>query len=190
MFDNSKMFKLNKTTHMMILMTFTIVFVVVYIYYVIRDVKKIHGDVKKQSVEITGLASEIQEIKSVVSGMLASPPPLQMMPMPVPVPMPTPAPVKVPVAVAVAVAVEKDEDEEEDVASVATDDIKKLVEDEEEPEAEAGEEADTEVASADAFTEEQLKKLKLDEIKEICKNLGVNAKGNRDVLIARILEHK
>ena len=182
------MFKLNKTTHMMILMTFTIVFVVVYIYYVIRDVKKIHGDVKKQSVEITGLASEIQEIKSVVSGMLASPPPLQMMPMPVP--MPAPAPVKVPVAVAVAVAVEKDEDEEEDVASVATDDIKKLVEDEEEPEAEAGEEADTEVTSPDAFTEEQLKKLKLDEIKEVCKKFGLNAKGNRDVLIARILEHK
>lgn len=182
------MFKLNKATHMLILMTFTIVFVVVYLYYMIRDVKKIYTEVKTHSTDIANLkslASEVQELKSLVAGITASPHPaiteamfLQQF-----VPVPPPAP-KQP-----EVVVSEKEEVEDDIESVTTEDIKKLVEDDEEAKEQAQEPQPEQVITEPVtLTEESLKKMKMDEIKEICKQKGISIKGTRESLVAKILQ--
>lgn len=184
------MFKLNKATHMLILMTFTIVFVVVYLYYMIRDVKKIYAEVKTHTTELANLkslAAEVQEIKTVVSGLASSPPPaiteamfLQQF---IPQPPPAPPSVKPDVVISEKAVVD------DDIESVATDDIKKLVEDDEEPEVHDNDEIIKADLKQDApFTEDSLKKMKMDEIKEICKKQGITIKGTRESLIAKILQ--
>lgn len=55
--------KINTTTHLTILFTFAIIFVVIYLYYTIIDVRKISLDVKKLSQDIAKLNNELTEIK-------------------------------------------------------------------------------------------------------------------------------
>lgn len=55
--------KINTTTHLTILFTFAIIFVVIYLYYTIIDVRKISLDIKKLSQDITKLNNELTEIK-------------------------------------------------------------------------------------------------------------------------------
>lgn len=183
------MFKLNKATHMLILMTFTIVFVVVYMYYMIKDVKKIYAEVKAQGTEIANLkslASEVQEVKGLVSGLLSTPPPMvtEAMFMQQFMPMPAPAPQSNNIKPVVVEEAPKDDD----VDSVATEDIKKLVEDDEEAQ-ETATEAIPQVENV-VPDEESLKKMKLDDIKEVCKKMGISTKGTRDSLVSKILEAK
>lgn len=54
------MFKIDKNTHLMILFTFALIFLVVYLYYTIVDVRKIQREVKS-------LADEVATIKGRVS---------------------------------------------------------------------------------------------------------------------------
>lgn len=181
------MFKLNKATHMLILMTFTIVFIVVYMYYMIRDVKKIYADVKKQGQEVVALQSQVQELKNAVANVSNSlvPHPIMheavfMSPMAFPQQQAAPVP--------------EVDVQEEDAESVATEDIKKLVEDGDAPEEEVV--ADVPVPAVaptvtedEVYTEESLKKLKFEEIKDICKKLNITVKGSKESLIAKIIEH-
>lgn len=202
------MFKLNKATHMMILMTFTIVFVVVYMYYMISDVKKMYVEVKKHGQEIVALqklSGEVQEIKNVVSsfGSLGSSaamvaeamfmpsylppthienpmsgsscPPItvkQTSPAPPPPPPQAPLPSSQPDDVNVASV------EDDDVDSVATEDIKKLVED-------CGDDEEKPALPS----EEEVKKMKFEDIRDLCKKHTISTKGTKDVLIARFIEY-
>jgi hypothetical protein len=49
------MFKIDKSTHMMIMFTFAIVFVVVYLYFTITDVRKMQRDMVRLSEEVLNL---------------------------------------------------------------------------------------------------------------------------------------
>jgi hypothetical protein len=53
------MFKLDKNTHIMILFTFAIIFVVVYLYYTILDVRKLQKELKKSGDELAEAKSKI-----------------------------------------------------------------------------------------------------------------------------------
>jgi hypothetical protein len=53
-----KMFKLDKNTHMMVLFTFSLIFIVVYLYYTITDVRKMQKEVKRLSDELLKLQKE------------------------------------------------------------------------------------------------------------------------------------
>lgn len=55
--------KINTTTHLTILFTFAIIFVVIYLYYTIIDVHKNSLDIKKLSQDITKLNNELTEMK-------------------------------------------------------------------------------------------------------------------------------
>lgn len=63
------MLKINKTTHIMILSVFAIVFIVVYLYYTINDVKKLSAEVKKNSADITKLTQDIQNAMTVITNL-------------------------------------------------------------------------------------------------------------------------
>ena len=63
MFKIIKQMKINTSTHLTILFTFAIIFVVIYLYYTIMDVRKISLDIKKLSQDITKLNNELTEIK-------------------------------------------------------------------------------------------------------------------------------
>lgn len=187
------MFKLNKSTHMLILMTFTIVFVVVYMYYMIRDVKKIYAEVNKHGQDIASLqkvSNEIQEIKNVIASLsaptLMTAEPIFMPPFP-PQPIhPSETHCQIPSAAPVATVKEtepKEDTHEDDIASTTTEDIKKLVEgvdDADEPSVEE---------QVNQLTEEQVKKMKFEEIKDLCKKFNISTKGTKESLAAKILEH-
>lgn len=49
------MFKIDKSTHLLILFTFAIIFVVVYLYYTIIDVRKIQKELKTLSEDVLAL---------------------------------------------------------------------------------------------------------------------------------------
>ena len=53
------MLKLNKGLHFNILTIFAIVFVCVYLYYTISDLKKVAVEVKKHSQDITNIATSL-----------------------------------------------------------------------------------------------------------------------------------
>jgi len=63
MFKIIKQMKINTSTHLTILFTFAIIFVVIYLYYTIIDVRKISLDIKKLSQDITKLNNELTEMK-------------------------------------------------------------------------------------------------------------------------------
>ena len=205
------MFKLNKSTHMLILMTFTIVFVVVYMYYTIKDVKKMYTEVKKHEQDIQNLQKldgDIKEIKNVLSMIMGSGPVPDQIIMPhnaTAVHYAPPPPQQHATSKQCNVPPPPPDSQMADDASIATEDIKKLVDDDdlidEEPElvpqddpkcATTVQESpnDMQVQSADDYTEEQLKKMKFDDLKDIAKKKNISIKGTRESLITRIMTEK
>jgi len=190
---------------MMILMTFTLVFVVVYMYYTIKDVKRIYGEVKKNTQDIQALQSLTNDVKNMKGtiemmnqGMLAQSQfnvcsiPFPDMSQQVFVPPPPPQHVS---------------DIKDDAESVATEDIKKLVRDDDDDDEneeigvvdDVGDIGDivnetagvvVEPVQTQVISEESLKKLKFEELKDVCKKMGISIKGTREALISRILTEK
>lgn len=56
--------KFNKLTHLSIIVVFAIVFIVIYLYYTISDVKKIHNEVQKLSKDLETMNHSIASIMS------------------------------------------------------------------------------------------------------------------------------
>ena len=56
------MFKINKSVHVMILLTFAIIFIVIYMYYTINDVKKLGLEMKKNSQDIQNIVSTLNNL--------------------------------------------------------------------------------------------------------------------------------
>lgn len=209
------MAKLNKTTHLMILFTFAIVFVVIYLYYTISDVKKMNSDVKKLVLDVAKLNQDVQNILAIMPKIPMTASNLQI---------PTPSqqsqshgqPQQVPPKVQQVTVqpnvqitsqqkqpilpIVDESDEEDDVSSVDTDELKKIINDadgvpgdvleqkEAEPPIQEYEQDITEELSAktEIFSEEDLKKLKYDEIKDLCRTRGISTRGTKEQLIAKL----
>lgn len=71
---SKKVMKFNKFTHLSIIVVLAIVFIVVYLYYTISDVKKIHSEVSKLTDDITKMNANISNITSTLTVMLAPQP--------------------------------------------------------------------------------------------------------------------
>lgn len=71
---SKKGMKFNKLTHLSIIVVLAIVFIVVYLYYTISDVKKIHNEVSKLTNDITQMNASISNITSTLSAMLVPQP--------------------------------------------------------------------------------------------------------------------
>jgi hypothetical protein len=180
------MFKLNKYLHMLILMTFTIVFIVVYLYYIVRDMKRMYQDFKKQAADVHTLQATVSEIKSAMEMVMYG---------------------AAPAAAAAAIAVTATEAAQvtpspttnhisnDDTESVESEDIRKLVEDGDDAEEDVPAQAPTAIEEEVAADEHPLTKdavmsMKLDQLKEVCKKNNLSAKGSRETLITRILTEK
>lgn len=71
---SKKGMKFNKLTHLSIIVVLAIVFIVVYLYYTISDVKKIHNEVSKLTADISKMNASISNITNTLTAMLAPQP--------------------------------------------------------------------------------------------------------------------
>lgn len=71
-FKSKKAMKFNKLTHLTVVVVLAITFIVVYLYYTIRDVKKIHSEVQKLTTHITDMNNSIANITSTIIPLLKS----------------------------------------------------------------------------------------------------------------------
>jgi outer membrane murein-binding lipoprotein Lpp len=202
------MIKLNKTTHLMILFTFAVVFVVVYLYYTINDVKRLNTEVKKLSTDVAKLSQDLTNIVSTMSNfnkdvmdmkagnvnnLLVKQQPQQTAPASAPQPVPAPAKQSI---------VDDIDSEDDDDSSVTTEELKKIIvendddttsekddvtaEDEAPQSVLAPEPESQQQQSASTVNVDDLKKMKYDDLKELCKSKGVSTKGNKDQIITRL----
>ena len=65
--------KFNKLTHISIITLFAIIFIVVYLYYTISDVKRIHKEVNKLSIDIQKIDASIASMKASIVSVLNVP---------------------------------------------------------------------------------------------------------------------
>lgn len=181
------MLKLNKSIHFNILCIFAIVFVCVYLYYTITDVKKIAVEVKKHGQDITNIVTslatitkELGELKKKAVACSAASNICQVKPV---------------ITAQEVVETIQEESEPDDDDSVATEEVKHLLSDI--PDDEGNDDTAPDVLEEEFLEEtsakdyksmsvEELKHEKYDNLKEYCKNNNINAKGTKDVLIQRI----
>ena len=185
------MLKIDKTTHMMILFTFGLVFVSVYLYYTIIDVRRVQTEMKKlveeNEVRKAATSKEIEALSNAIMQLSVKAPQ-------------TKAASEVcevkhdRVQVVEMIPVEKTLDKDDD--SVITDDIRKSLDcdtddDNVDVEIEAildsdpegKKKSDTEMSIA------RLQAMKYEELRDLCKDLGISYKGVKDVLYKRLHDH-
>lgn len=199
------MFKLDKNTHMMILFTFALVFIVIYLYYTITDVRKMQRDIARLTSEVSALTNKGPS-NVPVSVSAPSPAPTSGQVPRASAPPPTPVvQIKECKPVAESKTVVPVEEDAMSDSSVTTEDIKATldsVDAELELEQELELDTDTVVEAKgdiDAILEEDeavivepfndLHKMKFDDIKELCRSKGIKIQGSKDVLIKRLIEH-
>jgi CCR4-NOT transcriptional regulation complex NOT5 subunit len=188
--------KLNKLTHFMIIVFFAVTFIVVYLYYTIKDVKKISTEVQKLSKDVLTLSQSISSITSTLltqAPMCYAPPSTNGV-----VETVTGSP-----TIQVTVQAEGVDDE---ASSETADDLHKIIEtiddeaqdtkdnvdilqlaeptDGESPSATTAEAHQESDSRLDAKT---LKNMPYEAIKKYCKEHGIDAKGTKEVLIGKIL---
>ncbi len=193
--------KFNKLTHFMIIVFLAVTFIVVYLYYTIKDVKKISTEVQKLSKEVLALSQSISSITTT----LINQAPVCYAPIATGVSVPQTVPVTSNIQVTVQDGTIND-DESDDV-----DDLHQIIEtiDDENTQAPNGttdnvdisqlNTEDEHVASQSSSTEQELtktttkldakdlKSLSYETLKKYCKDNGIDAKGNKETLISKIL---
>jgi hypothetical protein len=195
----------------MILFTFAVVFVVVYLYYTINDVKKLNAEVKKLSADVVKMNQYMQNIISTVSAFnkdvwdLKAGVPSNVNNLLVKTQTaPTPSTVATSAAAAPTMVdnqstkkqsvideIDLDSDDD-DNTSVNTEELKKIINENDHSDDEDTEQAveaivDKKVDVVEqADTTDDLKKKKYDDLKELCKTKGLSTKGSKDQLIARL----
>ncbi len=175
------MLKLNKSIHFNILCIFAIVFVCVYLYYTITDVKKIAVEVKKHGQDITNIITSLATITKELGDLKKKAAVCS-----------TSGVCKIAPVVTAQEVVEHEV--QEDNESVNTDEVKNLLSDIPDDEGNVDDPQDvleeelesTTVKDYKSMSVEELKLEKYDDIKEYCKTNSINAKGTKDVLIQRI----
>lgn len=210
------MFKIDKNTHMLILFTFALIFVVVYLYYTIIDVRKMQKEIKRLNDEIVALRKSPSPPQPIVSH-----PQVTTEQVPVKATKSKSESIQVPIVEITQTdsQVEKKNMSElldtvlDDADSVVTDEIRDTLnctDDEEEVV------ANPEVTSLNATSQEvqdilkeipedvndiiddiekrekvdinELVNMKYDDLKDLCKKHNLTQKGTKEVLIKRLAE--
>jgi hypothetical protein len=186
------MFKIDKTTHLAILFTFALAFVVIYLYYTISDVRKVQLELKKVQDEVVGLQKLVTTLNTVkqecVVAPVAIPPQVQVDIKAIPEPEPV-------------VIVEDDE-------SVTSEEVHNILDATSDNDAEedtpvpapvptaapAQFVASTSVVEPIPIAADQsagtidFSSMKYDELRDLCKKHGLSTKGTREILLARVME--
>jgi hypothetical protein len=188
--------KLNRLTHFMIIVFFAITFVVVYLYYTIKDVKKITNEVQKLSKDVLTLS---QSISSITSTLLTQTPVCYA---------PTQQNLNAS-NIQVTQKPNQPNEVQDDASSEAVDDLHKIIEtiDDESPQEEnmdilhvdeepciegieGIETTENEPSSTPPTTRPDAKTLKglsYEALKKYCKENKIDIKGNKEALISKIL---
>lgn len=214
-FQIKNMMKFAKLNHMSIITLFAIAFIVVYLYYTISDVKKIHSEVKRMSQDIDKLNQSITNITTTILPMLTFP---SATPQQLPEVVNSQKPSNVNVHVQPRLPPSKiNEDEDDDIASVGSHELTQIMETidvdndsdvdniddntkynidtsdtivvkEEVPETITNDEAviASETIDIGSLSAEDLKKVPYNDIRKYCKLNNIDDKGSKEVLIYRI----
>lgn len=185
------MFKIDKHTHLIILFTFALVFVVIYLYFTITDVRKMQRDITKLAADVAALQPQQQQQPKVAGGSPTLPVPTVVQVQHAKVPQPEI--IQVPAQVVEEEIITVEDDDEEDVESVVTEDIKAVLTPcEEEGEEEEVEEMLPEMVETNeseaVVTEQLLQTLKFEELKDMCRKRGIKIQGTKEALMKRLLE--
>jgi len=125
-FQIQNMMKFAKLNHMSIITLFAIAFIVVYLYYTISDVKKIHSEVKRMGQDIDKLNQSITNITTTILPMLTFP---SATPQQLPEVVNSQKPSNVNVHPQRPIPPSKiNEDEDEDIASVGSHELTQIME--------------------------------------------------------------
>jgi hypothetical protein len=189
------MLKVNKSTHLIILSVLSMVFVMVYLYFMIQDIKRLDVVIKKITDETGKITQDIQNLVTTISNLNKDMTSLKK-----------PAMVAAIVGGGGACGAGEgcEAGEGADCAdSVITEDIQNILGDEDSEGGEgapAGEGPDgpegLECPDGPAATlepipetmEDTLKSKKYDELKDLCKSKGISAKGSRETLVIKLLQ--
>ena len=198
----------NKSVHFNILTVFAIVFVCVYLYFAISDMKKLAVEVKKNAQDVTSivttlgtLTKELSELKKKVTSTTAPNFSGAKVPNVVITPQPQVAVAEQKVSKDVQPVTEDDACDDSD--SIDTNDVKQLLSDI--PDAEDGDDdahdddlqmdAVDDILGKNEETPEKpqqditvtYKSLTLEQLKDKCREKGLSIKGNKDTLVQRLL---
>lgn len=201
-----KMIKFNKSTHLMILFSFTIIFVALYLYYTINDVKRMSNELKKINTDIQKLNMDIQGLNGSLNNLNLATNNLIIQ-------KESPAVVK-PINQKQSPSVEVnnlDDEDDDDATSVNTEDLKNIINENDDVEEEDVSKSEPEKKKDvlpvndddesddnddnDDLEEEDIntpvelidfQKLKYEELKDLCKKKGISTKGTKDQLISKL----
>ena len=160
---------------MVIFFVCTTAFIAFYLYHVIRDLKRVDGEIKQVAADVTKLTQDVQSLAKLVqvSRVATLAPPVA---------------VSAPFA---ATTAPPPQDDDEDDESVNTEELKQiLVDDDEEDDDEVYDEESTQetqtLVQEHVPSLDDLKKLKYDDIKDLCKKRGISIKGSKEQLIVKL----
>jgi hypothetical protein len=201
------MLKLNKNIHLIILFVCTTGFIAFYLFHLIRNLKRVESDVKQLSTEVGKLTQDIQTVVNLVQTTTlakcvvpttASPSQTQQEDI-----SPDLSPLddeSVNTDELKKILIQDDDDDEDDDDDDDDDDEVEEAENQEEEAENEEEEHDvqedilntitTTIENVPVPTSEELKKLKYDDIKDLCKKRGITIKGSKDQLIIKLLSNQ
>jgi hypothetical protein len=210
---SKKGMKFNKLTHLSIIVVLAIVFIVVYLYYTISDVKKIHNEVAKLTDDITKMNTSMSNISSTLTllltpaqcqpsqaGGVCNMPQAQITPIPVEVQQDDASSVNAQELMAIIETIEDEKTEvKEEVHEVVDEVVHEEVHEEvndvanlddieemmpQEPQ--TLKDLSSSITDLSMLSIAELKSVPYDTIKKYCKSNGIDNKGTKDVLIYRI----
>lgn len=163
----------------MILSAFVMVFVVVYLYYTINDVKRLSLEVKKNTTDISKLTQDIQNAMNVLTNLNNDVMAVKGKNIQCELPPPK-----------AEVQVLHDDDAESEQSSVDSEILQKIIvgdeSDEEEKEQDEEEVVTIEPTDDPIVQKPDFKTMKYEELREEAKRRGVSTKGTKDQLIVRL----
>lgn len=188
----SKMMNFNKSTHLLILFTFAIIFVVLYLYYTINDVKrmsnelkKVNADIQKITHDLQGLAGSFNNLNS-SNNLLIQKQTQQLQPHTTTVIEVEKHTKNVPIINQIHSDDESSDDD--DATSVNTEELKNIINDNVIEDDDENNEENVEELVVKSDSEGDLRKLKYEDLKDLCKQKGISSKGTKEQLIVKLKE--
>jgi len=201
------MIKFDKTTHLLILFTFAIIFIVLYLYSTINNVNKINLDLKKTNSDIQKINSDLQVITNSLNNLnlainnlsiqkqsnIVETQIKQVVPSINKNTLSSP-PIKTESIKSTSNTneLEEEEDDDEEVASsVDTEDLKNILNDgdklkDDETDIDEENNSESNKSSKNDVKNVDITKFKYEELKELCKKKGISTKGTKEQLVAKL----
>lgn len=171
--------KIPKTVHLLIIVVFILVFVALYLYNLINDIKRINNEVKKLTNDVQQISKDLNNLVTISSSLNRDVFDLKSSTCKIPIQS---AQVKEEEVEKKSV-VSEEYIESDDDTSVNTDELKKIITENEGENDVDNEEDEIHVTEKSLTDFENMSYL---ELKELCKQKGLNTKGTKEALKSRL----